>query len=334
MRTFVQMSRTATWSRRVALLTLQLFILTVLLHQFAGLATPVAMRVFALTVVGALVALALALIALVRIWHDGARGSRRALAAIFASALVLAGPAWSLPKLVLEPAVTEATTDLSAPPPFRELGQVRAEVARQMQAAAVIPPSNGEKAPLTLEPLTVERSAEETFSLVRESVDELGWTVVSATPPENGQPGYIEAVDRSLFFGITGDVAMRIRGGQNLARVDVRSASRYVGHDLGGNAERVSSLFQEVETAVVRLEKNEEIARLARLRAERAKRIREAREAQARREQQRQRQAYDTVSRQWRAPSAQRNRSRARRARRSQRQRTQELRSFWESMQR
>jgi len=257
------MSRTAVWSRRIALLTLQLFILTILLHQFAGLATPVAMRLFGIAVIGAVIALALALVALWRIWLDGAHGSRRALLAIFAAALVLAGPAWSLPKLVMEPGVTEVTTDASAPPAFRELGKVRAEIARQMRAAAG-PAANGSASePMTMTALTVERSAEETFSLVRESVDELGWRLVSATPPSNGQPGYIEAVDRSLLFGITGDVAVRIKGGQRRARVDVRSASRYVEHDLGGNAERVSSLFQEVETAVARLEKNEEIARLA-----------------------------------------------------------------------
>jgi len=325
------MSGTATWSRRIAFVTLQLFVLTIVLHQFAGLSTPVAMRVFGITVIGALMAAALAFVALWRIWQDGARGSRRALAALFASALVLAGPAWSLPKLVLEPGVTEVTTDATAPPAFRELGRVRAEVARQMKAAAGPAPGKTEKT-LQMEPLAVERSAEETFSLVRESVDELGWKIVAATPPANGDAGYIEAIDRSLLFGITGDVAVRIRGGDNRARVDVRSASRYVEHDLGGNADRVSSLFQEVETAVARLEKNEEIARLARLRAQRAKRLREAREAKARREQ-RKRQAYDTVSRQWRAPSAQRNRSRNRRSGRNQRQRTQELRQFWERMQ-
>jgi len=326
------MSRTAVWSRRIALLTLQLFILTILLHQFAGLATPVAMRLFGIAVIGAVIALALALVALWRIWLDGAHGSRRALLAIFAAALVLAGPAWSLPKLVMEPGVTEVTTDASAPPAFRELGKVRVEIARQMRAAAG-PAANGSASePMTMTALTVERSAEETFSLVRESVDELGWRLVSATPPSNGQPGYIEAVDRSLLFGITGDVAVRIKGGQRRARVDVRSASRYVEHDLGGNAERVSSLFQEVETAVARLEKNEEIARLARLRAQRAKRIREAREAKVRREE-RKKQAYDTVSRQWRAPSSRSRRSRSQRNRSSsQHQRTQELRRFWEQM--
>lgn len=334
MRVYPQMSGTATWSRRVAFVTLQLFALTIVLHQFAGLATPVAMRLFGIAVVGAVIAAAIAFVALWRIWQDGARGSRRALAAIVASALVLAGPAWSLPKLVMEPGVTEVTTDASAPPAFRELGRVRAEVARQMEAAAGVPRAKTEKIPLRMEPLTVERSAEETFSLVREAVDELGWKIVAATPPAKGEGGYIEAIDRSLLFGMTGDVAVRIRGGQSRARVDVRSASRYVEHDLGGNADRVLSLFEEVETAVTRLEKNEEIARLARLRAQRAKRLREAREAKARREQGK-KQAYDTVSRQWRAPSAQRNRSRSRNRRsgRNQRERTQDLRQFWERMQ-
>lgn len=332
MRTFVQMSPTATWSRRIALIALQLFILTVLLHQFAGLATPVAIRLFALAIIGAAIAVALALLALVRIWQDGARGSRRALMAIFAAGLVLAGPAWSLPSLVMEPRVTEVTTDPQSPPPFRELARVRAEVAEQMRAASEAPQAGAQKPVKTMAPLRVDRSAEETFSLVRESVSELGWTVVSATPPAEGEPGYIEAIDRSPIFGITGDVALRIRGGQDSARIDVRSATRYVAHDLGGNADRVSTLFLEVETAVAQLEKNEEIARLARLRAERAERIREARKEKADREQRKQ--AYDNVSRQWRAPSTSRERSRSRPARRSrQYQRTQELRRFWERMQ-
>ena len=330
MRVYPQISRTAVWSRRLALIVLQLFILTIVLHQFAGLATPVAMRLFGIAVIGAAIALALALVALVRIWQDGSRGSRRALMAIFAAGLVLAGPAWSLPKLMLHPPVAEVVTDTGSPPPFRKLASVRAEVADKMRTAVSQPPgatTRGET--LTTTPLRVERSAEETFSLVRESIDELGWTIVSATPPAEGSFGYIEAVDRSFLFGITGDVALRVRGDGGSARVDVRSASRYVVHDLGGNSQRVSNLFSEVKTAVARLEQNEEIARIARLRAERAKRIREAREAKARRE----RQAYDNVSRQWRAPSARRNRTRRQSRRSSQRQRTQELRRFWERMQ-
>jgi len=289
------------------------------------------MRLFAIAAIGALIAVAVAFVALALIWQNGARGSRRALTAIFAAALVLAGPAWSLPKLILEPAVTEVTTDASDPPTFRKLADVRKDVVRQMQdAAASQPAGQREQNRLTMQPLKVDRSAEETFSLVREAADSLGWTIVSATPPANGQPGYLEAVDRSLLFGITGDVALRIRGNGNRSRIDLRSASRYIEHDLGSNAARASSLFDEVDTAVARLEKNEEIARLARLRAQRARRIREAREAKARREE-RQKQAYDTVSRQWRSPSARRGRGRSQRSR--QRQRTQELRRFWERMQ-
>ncbi len=327
MRNLTPTSGAAIWSRRIALVSLQLFLLTVLLHQFAGLATPVAMRLFGIAIIGAGLAVAVALFALVRIWRDGVHGTGRALMAMVAAALVLAGPAWSLPSLVTKPRVSEVTTDTQSPPPFRKLASVRADVEAHLRTVAA------ERAPgpdqrLTLEPIVVERSVEETFSLVRESAQELGWTIVSETPPAEGEPGYIEAVARSMLFGIKGDVAIRIRGGENRARVDARAASRYVQHDLGTNAERVRSLFGQVETAVAKLEKNEEIARLAKLRAERAKRVREAREAK---EQRAQRQAYDNVSRQWRAPSSRTSRRRTRRKRRQQR--TRELRRFWESMQ-
>lgn len=327
MRNFTPTSAAAIWSRRIGFVSLQLFLLTIVLHQFAGLATPVAMRLFGIAVVGAGLAVAVALFALVRIWRDGVKGASRALTAVATAALVLAGPASSLPSLVTKPRVTEATTDSVAPPAFRKLASVRTDGETPLRASA--PEARPE--PVTLEPIVVGRSVEETFSVVRESVAELGWSIVSETPPADGEPGYIEAVDRSLLFGITGDVAIRVRGGQSRARVDVRSASRYVEHDLGANAERVADLSAQVETTVAKLEKNEEIARLARLRAERAKRVREAREEKERRAR---RQAYDNVSRQWRAPSARSSRSVRRRARRQRgRQRTRELRRFWESMQ-
>lgn len=330
MRNFTPTSEAAIWSRRIALVSLQLFLLTVLLHQFAGLATPVAMRLFGISVLGAGLGVAVAVFALVRIWRDGVKGARRAFLAMAAAALVLAGPAWSLPSLVMKPRVTEATTDPGSPPPFHKLASLRAEVDKQIRSASDRPDRGREPHAATLEPIVVERSVAETFSLVRESVEELGWRIVSETPPSEGQPGYIEAIDRSLLFGITGDIAMRVRGGESRARVDARSASRYVEHDLGANAERVSNLLAQVETAVATLEKNEEIARLARLRAERAERVREAR---AERERRARRQAYDNVSRQWRSPSARSNRTRRRqRSRNRQRRSTQELRRFWERM--
>jgi len=330
MRSFTPTSRAAIWSRRIALVSLQLFLLTALLHQFAGLATPVAMRLFGLAVLGAGLAVAMAIFALVRIWRDGVKGGGRALAAMAAAALVLAGPAWSLPSLVMKPRVIEATTDPGSPPAFRKLASLRADMEREMGAVSEGSPPRSGPGALTLEPIVVERSVAETFSLVREAAEELGWRIVSESPPSDGQPGYIEAVDRSLLFGITGDIVMRVRGGESRARVDVRSASRYVEHDLGANAERVQNMLAQVETAVAKLEKNEEIARLARLRAERAKRVREAREERQRRAR---RQAYDNVSRQWRSPSARSSRTRRRqRSRNRQQRRTRELRRFWEGM--
>ncbi len=329
MRQFVRMSTTATWSRRLALLALQLFLLTLVLHRFAGLATPVAMQLFSLAVFGAALALALAFAALVGIWRDGSSGTSRAIVAMVASAAVMAGPAWSLPSLLTLPRITEVSTDTAAPPEFRKLAALRQETAQSPAAPA--PPERGEDASELppLEPLIVKRSPEDVFTIARESAANLGWRIVAETPPEDGRPGTIEAVDRSLLFGFTGDIALRITGVRQGARIDVRSASRYGAHDLGENASRVENLFTEVRTSVAKLEKSEEIARLARLRAER--------EAAAEREKASSRpgRGYDSVSRQWREPQQRRSTRRAeRRSRRERRYRsTQELRRFWERLQ-
>jgi uncharacterized protein (DUF1499 family) len=330
MRQIVRISATASWSRRLALLALQLFLLTLVLHRFAGLATPVAMQLFAVAVFGAAVALALACAALVGIWRDGTSGTSRALVAVVASAVVMAGPAWSLPSLLMLPRVTEVSTDAAAPPEFRKLATLREDTLRVEDVRTK--PEVATELPM-LEPLLVKRSPEDAFTIAREAATNLGWRIVAETPPDGGRPGTIEAVDRSLLFGFTGDIALRITSVSEGARIDVRSASRYGSHDLGENASRVENLFAQVRTSVAKLEKSEEIARLARLRSER--------EAAAERDKASSRagRGYDSVSRQWREPQ-QRSTPRAserraeRRTRQDRRHRsTQELRRFWERMQ-
>jgi hypothetical protein len=61
----------------------------------------------------------------------------------------------------------------------------------------------------------------------------------------------LEAVDRTLILGFYDDVAIRVAGNDEQARIDVRSASRYGRHDLGRNADRVRQILKEI---IVRLE--------------------------------------------------------------------------------
>ena len=65
-----------------------------------------------------------------------------------------------------------------------------------------------------------------------------------------GRPGLIEIADRTLILGLYDDVAIRVAGTEQHARLDVRSASRYGGHDLGRNADRVRVILKEVVTVM------------------------------------------------------------------------------------
>ena len=94
----VKEAREAAWARRVALFFVQLLILTVLLHRFASLTTPAAMNLIAVSIAGLLIAIAIAVASIVRIWFGGQTGAAQAVAAIFIACLGLAVPLYlSLP---------------------------------------------------------------------------------------------------------------------------------------------------------------------------------------------------------------------------------------------
>ena len=65
----------AKWARRIAVFFLQLLILTVILHRFAGLGTPEAINLVGVSVVGMALAVIVALISLTRIWFGGQTGA-------------------------------------------------------------------------------------------------------------------------------------------------------------------------------------------------------------------------------------------------------------------
>jgi uncharacterized protein (DUF1499 family) len=49
------------------------------------------------------------------------------------------------------------------------------------------------------------------------------------------------------IMGFREDVVLRVRADGQGARVDMRSASRYGPHDLGGNAARITRLLEEID---------------------------------------------------------------------------------------
>jgi hypothetical protein len=251
----VKEAHEATWARRIALFFVQLLILTVLLHRFSLLTTPVALNLFGVSLAGFFLAIAVALFSLVRIWFGGHTGAGQAFAAIVIALLGLAAPTFFVAKGALLPRLNDIATSPDEPLAFNVLLTQRpadANPIKNPDAAAI---EEQIEAYPDLGPMVLERAAPEVFSLVQEAVERRGWTIVSSeTPGENGI-GRIEATDRSLIMGFTDDVVVQVKGDDTRAQIDVRSVSRYGMHDLGANAARIRGLFEEITATLEKGEK-------------------------------------------------------------------------------
>jgi hypothetical protein len=245
----------ATWARRIALFFVQLLILTVLLHRFSLLTTPVALNLFGVSIAGFFLAIAIAMFSLIRIWFGGHTGAGQAFAAIVIALLGLAAPTFFVAKGALLPRLNDIATSPDEPLAFNVLLSQRpadANPIKNPDAAAI---EEQIDAYPDLGPMVLERAAPEVFSLVQEAVERRGWTIVSSETPGETGIGRIEATDRTLVMGFTDDVVVQVKGDDTRAQIDVRSVSRYGMHDLGANAARIRALFEEITTTLEKGEK-------------------------------------------------------------------------------
>jgi uncharacterized protein (DUF1499 family) len=251
----VKEAREATWARRIALFFVQLLILTVLLHHFATLTTPAAINLIGVSLAGLIVAIAIAVFSLVRIWFGGQTGAGQAFAAIFIAAIGLAVPAYYLSHAVLLPRLNDIATTPEEPLELRALAAQRPADANAITTPQIEAIEAQDDAYPDLGPMSLERSAPEVFSLVHEAVERLGWTIALNEGPGETGVGHIEATDRTLVMGFTDDVVIQIKGDDAHTIIDARSVSRYGMHDLGTNAARIRKLFAEITAALEKGEK-------------------------------------------------------------------------------
>lgn len=245
----------AKWARRIALFFLQLLILTVILHRFAGLGTPAAVNLIVVSVVGLWIAVITAMVSLIRIWFGGQSGAWQDFAAIILGIIGLAIPVLFLSKAFLLPQLTDVQTTPTDALQFTVLGEERPADANPWGTP------DAEKAELQaaaygdIGPLLLERSAPEVFTIVNEAVGRLGWTVVVNETPGGSGVGRIEATDQTMIMGFTDDIVIQVKGDDAHALIDVRSASRYGQHDFGANADRIRAFYGELTTALEKGEK-------------------------------------------------------------------------------
>ncbi len=236
------------WTSRLALFCLLMVAAAYFLHRLFGMPTPVAANVVMTAIAGALVAFVLGIAAGIHIWRHGGGGAARIVTGLFIATLILSGPLVMLAMARSFPAIYDVTTDISSPPPFDVLGMARTPLENKAAYPGAAFGTQQQRAYPDLKPMLLNRSQSEAFELVVDALKRQGLSIVRQQEPNggNGTPGFIEAIDRTLVLGLYGDVAVRVSGSSEEARVDLRSASRYGSADFGSNAERLRILMKEI----------------------------------------------------------------------------------------
>lgn len=236
------------WTSRIAIFSAVLLLAAFVFHRLFGMPTPLAINLAILAYAGASLSFLTGTAAAIGIWNNGGAGTAR----IVGGALIglgMFGGALAMVAIAREhPPINDVTTDPVTPPEFDALVQERGAYANDPTYQGAAFAAIQSRAFPDIEPMQIERAADDTFSLVIDAVKRQRMTVVKSTAPGEGEgdSGLLEAVDRTLIAGFYDDVAVRVTAHGERSRVDIRSASRYGRYDFGRNADRVRALMREI----------------------------------------------------------------------------------------
>ena len=236
------------WAIRIALFCAALVLLTIIFHRIFGMATAVALNLFALSFAGCVLVLIVGLFALTRIWQRGWPGGSNATTAMLIALAILAWPGFVYVAYGDAPPINDVTTDTDNPPQFIGIAGKRQKGANPIAYPGARFAEMQKKAYGSLRPLSVNRSARETLELVEQALRRMRMQIVSETPLDASGVGWgqVDAVDRTLVLGFYDDVAVRVSRVQRGSLIDIRSASRFGISDLGRNAERIRQIKAEI----------------------------------------------------------------------------------------
>lgn len=235
-------SQAAIWSVRFAVFAIAATAVAIGLARLDQLAPASALTVFGAALTLALLAMLLAGSAAAAIWRTGRQGAGRAALGFVLAMALLAYPAYLTYQAIVLPKIADVTTDFAEPPSF-----LISFAARKARGDYAPPPYDASReaaqraAYPEIAPLFVDLEAPQAYQLALRVAKDAGWRVLDSTPPNLRGNGvaHIDAVDRSLFFGVASDIALRVTPLANQTRIDLRSVNRVGKHDFGANARRI-----------------------------------------------------------------------------------------------
>jgi len=240
------------WATRAALFAFGILVSAAFLFRLFGLPTPIAFNLFMLAMGIAVLSIAFAAAAALNIWQTGRPGTARVLFAVCLSGMLLAIPLIYTMWLRDYPQLNDLTTDFDNPPAFTAIAKLRGPGDNRVTYHRKRLAAEQANAYPDIRPMPIARPVDEAYALVVDALKRLKMEIVRDDAPDAdaGTPGELEAVDRTLVAGFYEDIAIRVTGGEESSRVDIRSASRFGRADMGNNAEGIRALVKEIQARV------------------------------------------------------------------------------------
>lgn len=248
MRILVRTSKWAVWARRFGALALPLAAIPVLLHRGHLITSDNFLAVETAAMALAAAAVAMAFVAFVRLWYTGDQGWGRATIAFAFGVICLLPAAFFLWQAASTPASPDVSTDFAEPPAlvsFVESRFIGPEERARIEAA--YPNARSRTYPI---------EAPQMYEVVGQLIEDQDWDVRASRAPLGPlDAGQYNAVVTTLL-GFSQEVAVRVAGSADGARVDMRSTSLSSFPDFGQNGQRVEAFLLELDNQVTLMLRN------------------------------------------------------------------------------
>ena len=244
-----RLSRSAGWSRRLAAFSAVLFVVSGIGHRYGFLDTPGFIPVIGIVALLAMAALLLSARAFYRLWHYSDRGGRDLSVGALISLIVLTPFALMAYLAFTRPVLTDISTDVEDPPALRFAAGARTPDMNPLGTYT----DEQRRAQLDGYPLVTGRrydvSEERVMTAINTIIEDRGWQIVRPWRVSQIDTS-IEALAHTSILAFPQDIAIRTTNEGQSTYVDMRSASRYGGHDFGDNAARIRSFLADLDVEI------------------------------------------------------------------------------------
>ncbi|MFT7286063.1 MAG: hypothetical protein ACI87W_000167 [Halieaceae bacterium] len=142
------------------------------------------------------------------------------------------------------PPIHDISTDTSDPPIFEAALAQRGSDSNPLEIVPEVIEQQLSAYP-DVRTIRSNRAYENSYTLALETARELGWEVIR----DDGNAGFIEAVNTSTIMQFRDDIVIRVRSNEDGSVVDLRSVSRVGVSDMGANAKRIQVFQAAFESA-------------------------------------------------------------------------------------